>query len=538
MRCTLELTGTVIPATVRGSVTRPSAFEPRATTKPDIIADTGARLDSRARAVALTIGVVTVLAGGAAAWYYYRAGLTLSHYDAKAHLVVARRVLDSLTPGWKQIGGVWLPLPHVLNLLPVQIDAFYRTGFSGVLISILSFGLAAWSCSRIVLRLTGSALGAVAAGAVLLSSADVLYLQATPMTEALLLGLTTLAVLLVLEWVEDPAPRRLHAAGAAIVAACLTRYEAWPVTAALLALAASALAIKGMALQRVVGRVIRLAVYPILAVLGFLVQSRLSTGAWFVTGGFFVADNPDLGRPFKALGSVWWGTHVLNGYGVLLFAVAAALVVVVAVVASRRRSSALIVLALAATAALPWYAFFQGHPFRIRYMVPLLAALAAWSGTGIGMLPRRVRWAAALALAAILGWQARPLDARAPMVLEAQLDRGNGIERRDQVTGYLSRHRQGEKVLVSFGSLSHYVHELSAAGFRIRDFIHEGNDVIWNAALEHPYAHAGWILVEERAEGGDVLFTRAAEDPARFLEHFERVAEGGGVALYRRMKKP
>jgi hypothetical protein len=519
-------------------VTRPSAFHTPATTKPDIIADTGTSLDARTRAVARAVAVVTLLVGCAAAWHYSGAGLTLSHYDAKAHLVVARRVLDSLTPGWKQVGGVWLPLPHLLNLVPVQIDAFYRTGFSGVLISILSFGLAAWSCSRIVLRLTGSALGAVAAGAVLLSSADMLYLQATPMTEALLLGLTTLAVLLVVEWVEDPVPRRLHAAGAAIGAACLTRYEAWPVTGALLALAWLALSMRGMAPRQAVGRVMRLALYPILAALGFLVQSRLSTGAWFVTGGFFVADNPDLARPFKAIGSVWWGTHVLNGYGVLLFAVAAALVLTVAALSSRRRSSALIVLALAATAALPWYAFFQGHPFRIRYMVPLLAALAAWSGTGIGMLPRRMKWAAALALAVILAWQARPLNPRAPMVLEAQLDRANGLERRDRVTSYLSRHRQGEKVLVSFGSLSHYVHELSAAGFRIRDFIHEGNDVIWNAALEHPYAHAGWILVEERAEGGDVLFARAAEDPERFLEHFERVAEGGGVALYRRTFKP
>ena len=51
-----------------------------------------------------------------------RAGLSLSHYDAKAHLVVARRIFDSLTPSWEQIGAVWLPLPHVLNALPVQID--------------------------------------------------------------------------------------------------------------------------------------------------------------------------------------------------------------------------------------------------------------------------------------------------------------------------------------------------------------------------------------------------------------------------------
>jgi hypothetical protein len=40
------------------------------------------------------------------------------------------------------------------------------------------------------------------------------------------------------------------------------------------------------------------------------------------------------------------------------------------------------------------------------------------------------------------------------------------------------------------------------------------------------------VVIEERAEGGDVLFQTAARDP-RFLNGFERVAEGGGVALYR-----
>lgn len=238
------------------------------------------------------------------------------------------------------------------------------------------------------------------------------------------------------------------------------------------------------------------------------------------------------------MGSVWWGAHVLNGYGILLFAVAGALLLAAIGLVSRKRSPALLVLALAATAALPWYAFFQGHPFRIRYMVALLPALAVCSGTALGLLPRRAAWAAAAVLAVIVGAQARPLNQQAPMVLEAQLDRANGWARRANVTRYLAEHRRGEKVLVSFGSLSHYVHELSAAGFVIRDFIHEGNDVIWNAALEHPYAHAGWILAEERAEGGDVLAGRAAADPRGFLENFERVAEGGGVALYRRTKKP
>lgn len=64
-----------------------------------------------AAALALMIGVT-------AAATYCAQGLTLSHYDAKAHLVVARRIVDSLQPGWMQIGAVWLPLPHLLNSVP------------------------------------------------------------------------------------------------------------------------------------------------------------------------------------------------------------------------------------------------------------------------------------------------------------------------------------------------------------------------------------------------------------------------------------
>ena len=63
---------------------------------------------------------IALVWGCGVALFYYQHGLTLSHYDAKAHLVVARRVVDNLTPGWQQIGAVWLPLPHVLNMLPVR----------------------------------------------------------------------------------------------------------------------------------------------------------------------------------------------------------------------------------------------------------------------------------------------------------------------------------------------------------------------------------------------------------------------------------
>ena len=91
-------------------------------------------LSARSTWVPLAIAATAFLFGVYAALYYSRLGLALAHYDARAHLVVARRILDSLTPGWQQIGAVWLPLPHVLNMLPVQVDAWYRSGASGIAI--------------------------------------------------------------------------------------------------------------------------------------------------------------------------------------------------------------------------------------------------------------------------------------------------------------------------------------------------------------------------------------------------------------------
>ena len=91
-----------------------------------------------------TIGFTALLIGCRAAWLYHAAGLTLSHYDARAHLVVARRVIDNLTPGWRQLGAIWLPLPHLINVLPVQIDAFYRTGAFAVAVSVVAFAITAW----------------------------------------------------------------------------------------------------------------------------------------------------------------------------------------------------------------------------------------------------------------------------------------------------------------------------------------------------------------------------------------------------------
>ena len=489
----------------------------------------------------LVVAAVVALFGAIAAIYYYRAGLSLAHYDARAHLVVARRVFDSLTPGWQQVGAVWLPLPHLLNALPVQVDWFYRTGFSAVAISVLSMAVASFAITRLIHLATGSLVGGIVASALLMLNPDVLYLQSTPMTEPLLFGTTFLAVALIAEWcVSTPnsqAPNsqrpNTHAAGWSCIAAVLTRYEAFPIVAAAIGLAFIVLVRRGFSLTAAFRAVRGLALWPLWALAAFLVNSKVTVGAFFVSGGFFVAENPALGDPLLAWAQVWEGLITLAGPVIPWVAVAG--FIAVAAAAFRRKISGLpLVLALSACAALPLYAYVKGHPVRIRYDVPLVAACAAIVGAGVALLPRRTQAAAGLLIVAISAWQVRPFDARSPVVVESQREAPNQVGRR-AVTEYLRAHWDGQPILTSMGSLGHYMHDLALAGFNVRDFLHEGNGEIWKYAVAHPRPVAEWILIEERAEGGDALNWQATHD-RNFLRGYERVAEGGNVGLFRRLR--
>src|SRR5262249_1051711 len=118
------------------------------------------------RRLAAIVSAASALVGTLVAVHYAQLGLTLSPYDARGPLVVARRIIDSITPGWQQIGAVWLPLPHLLNFLPVQIDAFYRTGASAVAISVVSYAVATAAIAWIIHRLTDSIPAAIAGASV------------------------------------------------------------------------------------------------------------------------------------------------------------------------------------------------------------------------------------------------------------------------------------------------------------------------------------------------------------------------------------
>ena len=168
------------------------------------------------------------------------------------------------------------------------------------------------------------------------------------MTEPLLFGTTFLAVALIAKWSATlsasgfrlPAsgfrrsalPTRSRAAGWACVAAVLTRYEAWPIVAAAIGLAFVVLLRRGWTIGAALRAVRGLALWPLWALAAFLVNSKVSVGAWFVSGGFFVAENPALGHPWLAWTQIWEGLVQLAGPVLPWMAVVSAIAIVVAFV--------------------------------------------------------------------------------------------------------------------------------------------------------------------------------------------------------------
>ena len=482
-------------------------------------------------AVAVTLASAAAIIGIVAAFYYASLGLALSHYDAKAHLVVSRRILDSLTPGWEQIGAVWLPLPHLVNMLPVQIDGLYRTGLFAIALSVACHALTAGSLAATVMALTSSRAGAVVAATLYATNPNTLYLQSTPMTEPMLFGLTTLQVYLFTRWVLTGDLIVPRGAGWITVLACLTRYEAWPITAACYVTSAFAWWRRGKSVRHLVPIYLRLAQYPVLTVIGFMIFSRLTVGEWFVSGGFFVPDESLRGQPMAVLEKIAEGTALLGGDWLVRVTVAAVALIVAASLWSAGRSPMLIGMSLFAAAALPLSAYLSGHPFRMRYEIPLVIAAAFASGAVLGLFRRVAPFVAPLILALVM-WEVRPFDQQAPMVREAQLDQNVGA--RAEVTACLEGRYRGGAIMASMGALGHYMHEMSAAGFAIRDFLHEGNGPIWDSAFTRgPGPLVEWVLVEEQAEGGDAIVQRYRQRPP-LLASYKRICAAGGVALYHR----
>ena len=129
-------------------------------------------------------------------------GYLLLYGDAVAHLGIARRILDSRNPGLVQLGGVWLPLPHLLMLPFVQKMEWWQNGLAGAWPSLLCYIAGRRRDSTGCARRMLAPRWALVATAFYALNPNLLYLATTAMTEPLFLALLIWMTLLTVECVE------------------------------------------------------------------------------------------------------------------------------------------------------------------------------------------------------------------------------------------------------------------------------------------------------------------------------------------------
>jgi hypothetical protein len=492
----------------------------------DIIVEEKPRFP-QSRDYVLLAGIAT-LVSLCALIFYYRQNAILLYGDAVAHINIARRVFDSRTPGFFQLGTVWLPLPHVLDMPFVVNDRLWRTGIGASIPSMLAYIAGALG----VFRLVGSVASRSAAWAAALIYAfnpNLIYMQSTAMTEPLYLALMIWALVYFVDFVQlakrDAKRARvaLQKCAFAVGADMLVRYDGWFLAAVLGLAALGFLLVNRTSINRVGIRTVRRAVIEF----GLLTVS---------VGGLWLAYNQaNYGNPLEWANGPYSARaiqersrtatypsypgensprtaalyflkvsrlNVADGRNEkVLFALAFAGLLATLFFVRRAWPLALLwtpavfYVACIAWGSVPVYVP-QWYPFgyyNVRYglqLLPAVAVFAALLAEYIGArLPQRTGFAIVSLIAAwsyLSIWQGTPICLR-----EAQVNGAARLAFDDKLGEELARLPQSARLMMDCGAHSGAI---QAAGITFRRVLRESNPPLWEIALSHPAESADYII--------------------------------------------
>jgi hypothetical protein len=172
------------------------------------------------------LAALGALAGLSASWFF-RNGYLLYYGDAQAHLNISRGILDSKTPGYEQIGSVWLPVLHLICLPFVQNNWLWTTGLAGAIPLSLCFITAGVFFFLAAKTAYEDSMAAIVTLACFALNPNILYLASIPMTEAVFLAELAVALFSITRFRQTQQRGLIWLAGVAVMLATLTRYDGW-----------------------------------------------------------------------------------------------------------------------------------------------------------------------------------------------------------------------------------------------------------------------------------------------------------------------
>lgn len=176
----------------------------------------------------LAVGLVATALSTISTYYYFRHHLILGYQDSFSHLEISRRVVAGLSPGIAQLGGIWLPVPQLLQALFSWNDALYRTGLAGAAVSMACYAASTVLLYQLIRVYSRERKWPAVTGAMVFAvNVNVLYQQSTPMDELPFYLFTIAAVYYLVRWGETRNPTNLLPGSVASMLAVLCRYEGW-----------------------------------------------------------------------------------------------------------------------------------------------------------------------------------------------------------------------------------------------------------------------------------------------------------------------
>lgn len=488
------------------------------------------------------------LAAGAT-WWVQAQGYTLLYGDAQAHLNIARRVLDSRTPGVLQIGTVWLPLPHLLMMPLAGRDTLWANGLAGAIPASACFWLGTLLFFLALSRVFKSQWAGLAGVGAMALNPNLLYLQATPMTEAIFLAAIGGVFYGCVRYAEQPGAGWSLFTAVFALAGAMTRYDGWfllPFVAFFLLWkggarrwlhAALFCAVAGAgplwwlghnwwfwgdALEFYRGPYSAKAIYQRQLAAG---MSRYpADGNWLVTGEYYLSTvRLVAGWPLVALGLCGSVLALIRGprWAVALLLLPAAFYLV----SMHNGGTPIFIPEL-------WP---HAH-YNTRYGLALLPLL----GLGVSAVVARLRpsWRAWSSLAVLLGVTLPWMLARGPEHWICWKESSvNSAARRQwlpEAADYVKRmYHPGDGILLSFGDLTGI---LEGAGISLKESLHEGNHPGFLGAIKKPrfFFHEEWAL----CQAGDVVAhamvrAKRAGFPVAIVRRFQ-VGNAVPVEIWRR----
>jgi len=495
---------------------------------------------ARERPVAWQIFLMVGAIGAAAAWWCWAQGYTLYYGDAEAHLNIARRILDSRTPGFEQIGTVWLPLPHLLWAAFVWNDALWKSGLAGVIPTVACFALASAFLYSAGWRAYGCGHAAGCAAMLFALNPNMLFLQAAPMTEAIFAAALAGLLWATLWFRDSQSLAAVLVAAAASNAASLTRYEGWfliPFVALYLLLVAKR---KGHAV-----------LFAGLAALGPL--------AWLAHNQFYYGNALEFYNGQYSAMAIYqrqlaqgmkphpanqhWGLAIEYYYAAmkhvlglpLLYAGAAG-----AVVALFRRAWWPLALLALPGAFYVWSIHSGSTPvfvpelepftsYNTRYALVLLPGFALAAGALVTLLPGRFHIVGAAL--AILGVAVPWVAGSSICWKEAAAGSADRRVWTAEAAEYLAaNYRAGSGILFPFGDLTGVLRQ---AGIPLKEGLYQDNTQAWKSAIANPERdlREEWVL----AQPGDVVTEAMTRAGTKYRLARQVLSKGmPAVDIYRR----